>query len=40
MSESDNVKGTIGDGIIDQATGLLTGSYRTTYLGTRGHEVP
>ena len=29
---------TFADAIID-ASGLLTGSYRTTYLGIRGHEI-
>ncbi len=35
---SPNVVGAAADGIID-ANGLLTGAYRTTYLGTKGHEV-
>lgn len=33
----DNLLGT--SGIVD-ANGLLQGSFRTTYLGTHGHEVP
>lgn len=26
-------------GIVDLATGLLTGTFRTQYLGQRGHEI-
>lgn len=33
-----NLAGTSGDGILD-ADGLLQGSYRTTYLGSKGHEI-
>ena len=35
----DNLIGVAADGIVD-ANGLLQGSYRASYLGTHGHEVP
>lgn len=34
---TNNLTGAAADGIVD-ANGLLQGSYRTTWLGTRGHE--
>lgn len=37
--EQDNLGGVTADAIID-SNGLLTGSYRTTYLGSRGWEIP
>ena len=38
VTYDDNLVGGTADGIVD-ANGLLTGSSRTTYLGTHGHEV-
>lgn len=37
--DSTHLFGAAADGILD-ANGLLQGSYRTSYLYTRGHEVP
>jgi len=34
-----NLTGNMSSGIADTTTGELVGSYRTQYLGTRGHEV-
>lgn len=36
--DASNLQGAAGDAIVD-AAGALTGSYRTTYLGTRGYEL-
>lgn len=36
--DTDNVKGTVADSIID-VDGNLVGSYRTTYLGVSGYET-
>jgi hypothetical protein len=36
-----NLRGAVGSGIVNEAGDLaLQGSYRTTYLGSRGHEIP
>ncbi len=40
VDDVENLKGVVADGVINQSTGLLQGSYRTTYLYYRGHEVP
>jgi hypothetical protein len=37
--DSANLVGAAADGIID-TSGKLTGAYRSTYLGTKGHEIP
>jgi hypothetical protein len=39
FADTDNLKGVAADNIVD-GNGLLQGSYRTTYLYLRGHEVP
>lgn len=47
-SVSDNTRGVLEDNlgsstttdVIDPDTGLLTGTSRTNYLGSRGHEIP
>ena len=38
ITYDDNLVGVTTDGIVD-ASGNLQGTYRTTYLGTHGHEV-
>jgi len=38
ITVTNSVEGNAADGIVD-ANGLLQGTYRTTHLGTKGHEV-
>lgn len=40
VQDTENLKGVIADNIIDQTSGILLGTYATSYLYYRGYQIP